>query len=177
MKKRLLLSTFISLLVFLSSISPTFATPLEPVHVTPLRDVQHDKYQTNLFTGSATYNYPIKIPKGTDDLTPNVSLIYNHEATNDFSTQNGAGWEFNYDYIERDVNYTPGDTSDDKFRLHFQGQTYDLVYVSSDSRYHTKIESNLNIKKLTGASNDYSDYWQVITPNGTVYRFGNSKNS
>lgn len=133
---------------------------------------QRDKFSTDLFTGTATYTYPIKLPKGTNDLTPEVIFSYNSAGVHDLKTYAGIGWQLNMDYVERDINYTAGSTSDDKFRLHFKGAVYDLVYNSSDSRYHTKVESNLNIQKLTGGSNDYGDYWQVITPDGTKYRFG-----
>jgi hypothetical protein len=70
------------------------------------------------------------------------------------------------------VNFTPTNTGDDKFKLHFQGSVVDLVFVPAENRFHTKTESFLNIQRLAGGQNQTGDYWQVITPNGTRYRFG-----
>jgi hypothetical protein len=33
----------------------------------------------------------------------------------------GAGWQLSQDFIERDVNFTPTNIGDDKFRLRFKG--------------------------------------------------------
>lgn len=137
------------------------------------------KYQTDLFTGNASYSYPIKVPKGTNDLTPEVSLSYNNSAAYSFSSIVGTGWNINTDYIERDVNYTPGNSStgDDKFKLHFKGNVYDLVYVPSENRYHTKQESYLHIQKLTSTQNQKGEYWEIKTQDGTKYIFGKVTNA
>lgn len=173
-------SSFIFFLVFVMlfhTVSPALAA-LQALPVPQAPYNLRDRFDTDLFTGSATYSYDIKVPKGTDDLTPNVALSYNSSGVRDFNQRTGIGWQLNQDFIERDVNYTPGSTSDDKFKLHFKGGVYDLVYVASDGRYHTKIESNLNIQKLTtSGTNDYGEYWQVITTDGTKYRFGQASNS
>jgi YD repeat-containing protein len=126
---------------------------------------QRDRYQTNLFTGSATYTYPITVPSGTNGLTPQVSLSYSSLGIRDLGMDAGMGWQVDKDYIERNTNYTPASENDDKFILHFKGTSYDLVYVSGEDRYHTKIESYLNIQKP-------GDYWLVTTKDGTKYRFG-----
>lgn len=139
---------------------------------------QRDSYDTDLFSGSSTYDYPIKVPKGTDDLTPEVSLSYNSSGTHDVTSRFGMGWDVNRDYIQRDVNYTPSSTSDDKYRLHFKGALYDLVYNPTDSLFHTKIESHLKIQQfLSGGQGTTGMYWQVTTPDGTLYRFGYASNS
>ncbi len=133
---------------------------------------QRDRFTTDIFTGSANYSYPIKVPKGTNDLTPEVSINYSSTGLRDMKMNSGIGWLLNQQYIQRDVNGTPTNTSDDKFKLYFKGAVYELVYVSSDGLYHTKIESYLKIQKLTGGSNVKGEYWVVTTPDGTKYRFG-----
>src|SRR5579871_1397415 len=164
--------TIISLLCFAVFATPAFAN-LQAIPGATAPFAQRDKFDTDLFTGSANYSYPIKVPKGTNDLTPNVSLMYNNQGIHDISQFTGAGWELNQDYVQRDVNYTPGTITDDKFNLHFQGSTYDLVYNPSDSLFHTKIESHLKIQQfLTGGQNTTGMYWQVTTQDGTMYRFG-----
>src|SRR6266446_4969575 len=146
MKKQIIIISFVALLFFLAGSAQSFAAlQAVPVQATPTN--QRDKFQADLFTGGATYSYPIKVPKGTANLTPSVSLSYNSQGVHDLMTQSGAGWQADHDYIQRDVNYTPWDTSDDKYKLHFKGATYDLVYNSSDSLFDTKIESHLTIQQ------------------------------
>ena len=171
MKIKIISTIFITTLIFLSAFAPAFAAlRAEPVARSPFG--QRDRYETDLFTGSAVYSYPINVPKGTDDLTPEVSLEYNSAGAKDFRRYIGSGWQLNQDYVERDVNFTPHNLNDDKFKLHFKGGVYDLIFVSSENRYHTKTESFLNIQKLSGGQNQLSAYWQVITQDGTKYRFG-----
>lgn len=161
---------------FLVNVSPVLAAfEAYPAARSPLQ--LRDRYETDLFTGSAVYSYPIKVPKGTNDLTPAVSLTYNSLGARDLSISAGIGWQLNRDYIERDVNFTPANTGDDKFKLHFQGGVYDLVFVPTENRYHTKIESSLKIEKVAGAGNETGEYWQVTMPDGTTYRFGHTANS
>ena len=145
MKKKIIISIFISIALFFSVLFPVLAS------LTPLSQIrspfdQRDRFDTDLFSGSATYSYPIKIPKGTDDVAPDVSLSYSSSGARDFSAYPGIGWQINQDYVQRDSNFTPADTSDDKFKLHFKGAIYDLIYNSSDSLFHTKIESHLKIQ-------------------------------
>ncbi len=176
MKKQIFGSIFFAIIFFFGTFSPAFAS-LQTVPSVNTPFDQRDLYQTDLFTGSANYSYPIKIPQGTNNLTPDVSLSYSSLGVRDFSISAGAGWQVNRDYIERDVNYTPDDVNDDKFRLHFKGANYELVYVASEDRYHTKTESFLNIQKLSGAPNYTGEYWQVISKDGTKYRFGYTANA
>jgi hypothetical protein len=171
MKTRIITTSFIVFALFLSSIPPVFAAlRAEPVSRSPYN--QRDLYSTDVFTGSANYTYPFSVPKGTNDLTPDVSLSYNSAGAKDLLQQYGAGWQLSHDYIERDVNFTPTNLSDDKFKLHFKGGVYDLIYVASENRYHTKTESYLNIQKFADGQNDQTIYWMIITQDGTKYRFG-----
>src|SRR3989344_2575484 len=179
MKNHFIITIFISiLLLFLTSTSTFAALQSVPAKTPPQQ--QRDKFQTDLFTGGASYAYPIQVPPGTNGLAPEISLTYSSLGANDHSTRVGKGWQINHDYIERDTHFSPKetDTNDDTFKLFFQGTSYELVFVSSENRYHTKIESFLNIQKLTsGAQNSTGEYWQVITKDGTKYRFGNQQTS
>ncbi len=177
MKRQVIVSFFVVSLFFLGSSVQALAA-VETLPGAPAPTNQRDKFQADLFTGSSTYSYPIKVPKGTDDQTPAVSLSYNNQGNHDPSMFAGVGWQVDRDFIQRDVNYTPGDTSDDKYKLHFKGSTYDLVYNASDSLFHTKIESHLKIQQfLSGGQGSTGAYWQVTTTDGTVYRFGYASNS
>lgn len=146
MKK--IIITLLSLLLFVTAVTSAVAALKTSDPYIPMPNNQRDKFQTDLFTGAATYSYPIKVPKGTNDLTPNIGLSYNNMGVRDNISSPGIGWQVNRDFIERDVNFTPGDTSDDKFKLHFQGGAYDLIYNSTDNTYHTKTETFAKIEKL-----------------------------
>jgi RHS repeat-associated protein len=132
----------------------------------------YGSYSTDLFPGSATYTYPIEIPEGTNGLKPSISITYNSQTLELRPGILGAGWTTTKNYVYRDVNSTPDDTSDDNFKLLLNDVSYDLVYVPSDGFYHTKIESFIRIQNLTGASNSYGSYWLVTLRDGTQYRFG-----
>src|SRR6266487_3038820 len=177
MKKQVIVSSFIALLFLFGSTVQVNAA-LQALPGEPMPTNQRDKFQTDLFSGSSTYSYPIKVPNGTDNLTPSVSLSYNNQGAHDLSMFSGMGWQVDRDYVQRDVNYTPSDTSDDKYKLHFKGATYDLVYNSSDSLFHTKIESHLKVQQfLSGGQGSTGMYWQVTTTDGTIYRFGYASGS
>ncbi|MBO4301996.1 hypothetical protein J5839_01445, partial [Methanosarcinaceae archaeon] len=133
---------------------------------------------TGLFTGAAVYTYPIRMPDGIAGLRPEVSLIYNSQSAGGVYGWLGDGWSMNDFYILRDIYYTPENMSDDRFRLFFNGQSYDLVYNATDGRYHTEIENYMSIRKVTGSNeNTYGEYWKVLIKNGTEYRFGYTADS
>jgi len=129
-------------------------------------------FQTNLFSGSFGYNYKIEVPPGTNGLAPNLPISYNSHSARGKAGWVGAGWDIPLSYIQRDIEYTRKDTSDDSFDLFQEGAKHDLVYVPSEDRYHTKIEAYIKVEKKTGASNEKGEYWVVSTKNGTEYRFG-----
>ncbi|MBI2175776.1 VCBS repeat-containing protein [Candidatus Woesearchaeota archaeon] len=134
-------------------------------------------YQTAVWPGAATYSYGIDVPPGRNGLQPSLGISYNSHSTSQRPGIVGTAWALNQNYIWRDVDYSFADTSDDKFMLVLNGQSYELVYVPSEGRYHTKIESFLYITKVSGGSNDKGDYWVVKSKDGTTYRFGHNKDS
>ncbi|MBD3249179.1 hypothetical protein GF336_03980, partial [Candidatus Woesearchaeota archaeon] len=127
-------------------------------------NVHANDYQTNLFTGSSTYSYPIKVLPGINGLEPSVALFYNHHKTTAVS-EIGNGWGLNLNYIARDAKGTPNDTSDDEFMINLGGVSSKLVYVASEDRYHTEHESYLKIE-------DNGDHWMVTSKDGMKYYFG-----
>lgn len=55
-------------------------------------------WETSLYTGSVSYNYPIDVVPGKGGLNPNLSLSYNSNRANSLSAQQkgswvGAGWD------------------------------------------------------------------------------------
>jgi len=126
------------------------------------------QYSTNLFPGSATYSYPIEVPKGVNGLQPSVVVSYNSQSVKQRPGVLGAGWSLNQDLIYRDVNFTPDDTSDDKFIMILDGNMYELVLYGGV--YHTEVDYWFRIE-------DLGDYWLVTKQDGTQYRFGYNADS
>ena len=129
-------------------------------------------FGTSLFTGATTYNYEIEVPPGTNGLKPSLFVYYNNQDLKDRPYVLGNGWRLSQSYIQRDVNYTPSSIYDDKFELVLNGKKYDLIFIPTENRYHTKIESFLYIKNESGGNNKNNDYWIIKTKEGTSYRFG-----
>jgi len=129
-------------------------------------------FETSLFTGAATYTYPISVPPGTNGLTPSVFLSYNSQAANSRPSIVGSGWTLSDNYIQRKANYSFSNDTDDEFILVLNGASYELVYVPTELRFHTKVESYMFIKNTTNGNNSLGSYWIVKTPDGTNYRFG-----
>lgn len=179
-KPKNLISTFLSFILVGSILAYTVAAD-------PFRDYLHSSvasggnsntggaFQPDLFTGAASYAFPIGVPSGTNGLQPQLSIIYNSHNAKRRNGEIGNGWSLSQSYILRDVDYTPADTSDDKFKLFLNGNMQDLVY--SNGRYHTKIESFLYINKVSGGNNQKKEYWILKTKDGTVYRFGYNPDS
>ncbi len=129
-------------------------------------------FRTSEFTGAFTYDYRIEVPPGTNGLTPQLGIFYVSQRTPGVPTVLGTGWDFTQTYIERDTNGTVYSTSDDKFKLVLEGNSYDLVFSSADNKYHTKIESFLYIENKTGGNNTKGQYWIIREKDGKTYRLG-----
>nr|WP_207683521.1 toxin TcdB middle/N-terminal domain-containing protein [Desulfonema magnum] len=177
----------ITLLFFAVSISPTHAGDPSPIDLSykfsgvkapesPYKNTW-GAFQTDLFSGSFGYQYKIEAPPGTNGLAPEISLAYNSHSAKGKSGWVGAGWDIPLSYIQRDIEYTRKDTSDDTFDLYLSGSKHDLVFVPIENQYHTKIESFLKIERRTGAPNENGEYWVVTAKNGTQYRFGYNTDS
>ena len=123
-------------------------------------------FQTDLFSGSFSYQYKVPVPPGIKGLAPEITLSYNSHSAKGRAGWTGSGWDIPMSYVQRDIKHTRADTSDDTFDLYLNGAKHDLIYVAEEDRYHTKIESFLHISK------DADNFWVVIDKNGTQYRFG-----
>jgi len=132
------------------------------------------KYNTNLYTGAATYTYPIKVPSGTNGLQPAIFLTYNSQ-DNGVPGIAGSSWSLSESYIQRNVQYTPYSTPDDTYELIFGGNFDKLIHYNG--AYHTEGEKYYKITFQTGAPNTFGGYWLLTTKDGTKYRFGYNANS
>ncbi|MCL6614000.1 MAG: FG-GAP-like repeat-containing protein, partial [Firmicutes bacterium] len=131
--------------------------------------------QPDLFTGTASYRYELKLPPGTAGMEPKLALVY--RSTND-NGWFGMGWELEgLGYIE--YNYKFGvpryDGTDKDFVLKMGSATYELVPDDSNQDggpgyYHTECETWMKIY-FDGIS------WTVTDRNGVRWRFGGTPDS
>jgi hypothetical protein len=119
----------------------------------------YGRYSTSLFPGAATYSYTIVVPSGRNGLTPSITIDYNNQRAKQRSIV-GSGWQITNNYVFRDVNSTPNDTTDDFFTLVLNG-VHELVY---DDGYRVKFDNFYKIENTTD--------WLVTTKSGVQYSFG-----
>ncbi|KAB8145948.1 hypothetical protein F8S13_02405 [Chloroflexia bacterium SDU3-3] len=93
-------------------------------------------FQTSLYTGAASYSYPIELPAGPGGLKPAVSLSYSSAATdgpggNRAKAQAGwvgKGWSLSADgSISRNKSLSSSPGQWDHFSVVFAGQSFDIV--------------------------------------------------
>ncbi|MEW6008874.1 MAG: toxin TcdB middle/N-terminal domain-containing protein [Candidatus Omnitrophota bacterium] len=125
-------------------------------------------FQTDPFTGAATFSTPIAVPPGRNNIQPNIALTYSSSGSNGIC---GQGWNLDLGSIERSTKKgPPGYTNSDTFIFISGGATSELVDVGS-GHYRAKIE---------GAFMDFyfdGTYWIVKDKAGTKYYFGQTSDS
>ena len=124
----------------------------------------------SLFTGAFTYSYPIVVPPGRLGIQPNLALRYNSQAQNGWL---GLGWSLSLGSIQRSTkNGIPTyNDNQDTFILQFQGETDQLVSVSTGNdgqaytEYRAQIESAFRRVRYYAPS-----LWVITTKDGTQYQ-------
>jgi len=135
-----------------------------PEFVPPISTADPKAFQTDLFTGTAVFNYPIFMPEGTAGVKPTINVSYESGGTNSLL---GYGWNIFFGAIERSTKYgVPKYNSEDTFMLNGQ----ELVLQQGESLWHTKLESFKRIIK-----NPYD--WIVTDKNGIRSFYGQTTNS
>ncbi len=176
MKTSLLLLLFFVLLLPLAASAPDAYKPYLHKPVVPEAPAVRlfGQYNTLLFPGAATYSYPIDVPAGTHGLQPSIVVSYNSQAATQRPGMLGAGWSINQNYLYRDANATPTNTTDDKYVLVFENSVYELIYNPQDALWHTEVDYHFKIEQVSTQTNTYGTYWIVTTTDGTTYRFGST---
>ena len=145
------------------------------------------------FTGAATFQYPIELPAGRGNLTPNIDISHNSAALNGLIFNDGQaigplgnGWSINHIEISRQLVEVKQNGNwflnhGDEFSLVLNGQSYQLKRASAVgnvTRYiavngpSLKIELHTVEPATQPGVNDHGQYWLVTAGNGTVYRLG-----
>jgi uncharacterized repeat protein (TIGR01451 family) len=125
--------------------------------------------QTNLFSLSIGYNYPLDQPPGRGGLTPRLALVYssaNHTPASGHHSVVGFGWELaGADYV-----YTPpGDADQSKITLSLQGRIYSLR-AGANGKWYAVEDPFLKIVPGNDSHGTYGS-WTVWTQDGTKYSF------
>lgn len=138
-------------------------------------------------SGGATYNIPIATPPGIRDITPDIGLNFNSQASNGLA---GWGWglsglstisrvsstKFHDGFIDG-VDFD----LDDRFSL--DGQRLLLssgTYGVANSTYQTETYSNIKVKAYGTSpygANYGPSYFIVYYPDGSLVYYGNGANS
>ncbi|GIM91879.1 hypothetical protein Ato02nite_036720 [Paractinoplanes toevensis] len=152
-------------------------------------------------TGAFTWSYPMRVPPSLGGPTPTVDLSYSsqsvdgrHAASNNQPSWVGEGFEaWPGGYIERtytscgddrdgDQNNNDDETGDncwetDNATLSLNGSSGELLYNSTEKRWHLRSEDGSKIERRTGATNGDNDgeWWVVTTTDGTEYWFGRNR--
>lgn len=148
-------------------------------------------------SGAFNWGYPMRMPPGTGGPIPDVTLSYSsqsvdgrHAASNNQPSWAGEGFEASPGgYIER--SYQPcatdmdgsanngKETGDlcwetDNATLSLNGSAGELIYNSTEGRWHLRSDDGSRIERKTGATNgdNNGEYWVVTTTDGTQYWFG-----
>jgi RHS repeat-associated protein len=139
----------------------------------PLTTFAVDAFQTDLFTGAATGEIPIKLPPGAGGTAPRVALRYHSSTVDELRPREpgqgtGLGWTLDVGgFVLRDTKLTTS-PDDDSFKLVFGGVSYDLVLIDAGQNlYHTTDETFLRLQY-----HRQGDSWTLTTKDGTVHRFG-----
>lgn len=162
-------------------------------------------FQVGLFSGSAETFYPIEVPAAAGGATPQVGFSYSsgaidgmHMSRNNSAGPIGLGWSLSVGSVtehfegcgvhasgypsaaeEQCPNINGPSTPKRYFSLNLNGTGSRLVETSTAGTFVLQSDPHWRIKRLTGASNLDSDseYWEVTTPDGIVYRFGYTSES
>jgi hypothetical protein len=134
----------------------------------------------DLFTGSASYAYPLDLPAGRAGLQPDLTIGYNSGIVdamrgrlNPQASWVGAGWNLDVGYISRKIQYDANGVPEivGEYTLVLNGVSSKLVGIGS-GQYRTEDERFWRIQRVSGAQSRDGKYWVVTTTDGTQYRFG-----
>ncbi len=117
-------------------------------------------WQTDLFTGAATYGMPLDVPAGPGGVKPPLNLRYNSQAVDGTPGEHaggragwaGLGWSLDPGAVALQRTYNDGETY---YNLSFDGHAYLLIRGAA---------------LVTGASPDNPSQWEWKTTDETYLR-------
>ena len=148
-------------------------------------------------SGDFSWSYPMRVPPAAGAPVPALSLSYSAQsvdgrqaASNNQPSWVGEGFdssvggfiERRYEQCQDDMGNGANNTTKtgdmcwatDNATLSLAGHSGELIYNSSEQRWHLRSDDGSRIERRTGASNgdDDGEYWVVTTTDGTQYWFG-----
>ena len=151
-------------------------------------------------SGAFTWSYPMRVPPAAGGLGPQVGLSYNsqsvdgrHAASNNqpswvgegFDASAGGQIERRYTACAADMDGSANNdvkTGDlcwetNNAVLSLAGHSGELIYNSTEGRWHLRSDDGTRIERKTGGANGDNDgeHWVVTTPGGTQYWFGRNR--
>ena len=124
-----------------------------------------DRFQPDLLRGSGSYAVPIHLPKGPNELQPNLSLTY---STGSGNGPFGFGWRLDCPRIERRSDRgVPRYDADDTFVM---GDAEVLIPVGGN-RYRPRTDNTFSFIDRFG------DGWRLRTGDGRTMLFGQTPGS
>jgi len=103
---------------------------LKPVSTTGAAVGSAETPLPDLFTGTFSHTIPIELPRGRQDMTPKLDLVYRSSGGNSIV---GYGWELTIPSIARTTKHgvPTYDNTDDVFVFSYMGQSTELVKVAN----------------------------------------------
>ncbi len=114
-------------------------------------------------TGSLVYSYSIAVPPGRNNMTPDVTLVYNSASVTDDSIV-GAGWSVSIPQIQR-INKKG---SNALYTEDFYSSSFDGELISLGSGSYAAKDENGDFRKYSLSGN----VWTVTDKSGAVFKFG-----
>ncbi len=136
-------------------------------------------FQESLFTGGASYNYPIELPPGPGGLKPSLALSYSSSGMDGQGGMNlsrpaewvGRGWSLDTGSVA--VNRY-GDEQVPYYSIVLNGQSFDVV--GTPTGWRIASESFLRVEQIyisdRYGNSAWKQYrWKVWGKDGTIYEF------
>jgi RHS repeat-associated protein len=148
-------------------------------------------------SGDFSWAYPMRVPPATGSPVPTLGLAYSSQAVDGrqaasnnqpswvgegFESGEGGFVERRYEACFDDMGSGANNTkktgdmcwATDNATLSLGGHSDELIYNSSEGRWHLRGDDGTRIERRTGASNgdDNGEHWVVTTTDGTQYWFG-----
>ncbi|HEX8001272.1 MAG TPA: RHS repeat-associated core domain-containing protein [Mycobacteriales bacterium] len=169
------------------ALASTPSGPTGDYTATPLSSAA--KWSVSKNTGGFSWSYPMPMPPAPAGKTPSLGLAYSSQSVdgrtakaNGQPSQVGEGFTFSPMFIERKFQSCTedGHTEQDlchqspEYFLSWDGRSSELVRKPGTNEWRLRDDPGWRIRSLTGANNgdQFGDYWEVTTPDGTRNLFG-----
>ena len=126
-------------------------------------------YGTDLFSGSATYNYPLNFPKYRKNIVPDVSLNYSSSNKQQASFA-GYGWDLSWASVTRQQEGSIDDLyTNNKFFADIFGFSGELVAYDLDDDVHGEYRMQYEQGPFWRFFYNVDESWTALNQDGVEY--------